>query len=254
MGVHNSDRRRTEVATRRNTLPQGNFEDPLNHYAVNRLHDLALRFVEHGFHEASRTHISFCLLVGKFGIRGVGTTARAAYAEYQICLRELLKSAEHPELAHWLIRFDSFATDGKYESATETVAARRASSGQIGMRLPFGIYEKLNSRATLGNRSWNEFVSENLDQEADSFDRAANKISANELTKDVDGVFERIGMSNVEQDSLKAWSQRVPKPLHTKLVSLAHEFGYPLSRFATYLLMKNQNQNDLHTKKQTQPG
>ena len=255
MGVHNSARGPAEVVTRRDTLPQHHYDDPLNGYAINRLLELALRFVEHDFHQPSRTHISFCLYVGKFGIRGVGVTARAAYVSYKSCLDQTLTTADHPELAHWLTRFDSFVSDRTHESAKdaqtspEEVAPRRTAPIQIGMRLPIRIYEQLSDRAVLGNNSWNEFVSEHLNKEAIRFDQAANKTSAENLTADMDSVFQASGIKNTDQDILKSWSQRVPKTLHTKLVSLAHEFGYSLSRFATYLLLKSQNYDVSNTKK-----
>lgn len=255
MGVHDSARGPTEVVARRDTLPQRERNDPLNGYAVNRLLELALRFVEHDFHQASRTHISFCIYVGKFGTRGVGVTARAAYANYKICLDQILTAADHPELAHWLTRFDTFVSDGTHESvrleqnSTEEIPLRRPASVQIGMRLPVSIYEQLSHRANLGNNSWNEFVTECLRKEANGFDHAANRVSAENLRAEIDSISQNNGILDVDQETLKPWSQRVPKPLHTKLVSLAHEFGYSLARFSTYLLLKSQSHSDLKLKK-----
>lgn len=232
------------VGRRKNGLPTTVcVQQPLGCWALNRLEHFAIELVECDFHAPSRTHISFCLWIGKFGIRGVGVTPNESLASYRMQLDATLKSAAENDLVHWLHRCDEVIAEKtgiglKPPAITNTT--KGGLSGQIGMRLPHSIYQQLARAAEQPGLSWNRFVSERLASQAKYFDEAAEMKSEQSLKDDIERVLQAtgLGLDNSPQ-SLKSWSQRVELPLNAKLLALSHEFGYSLARFAAYLLLKS---------------
>lgn len=209
---------------------------PLSAWAFKHLLRIAFERVEHGFHAPSRTHISFCLVIGKVGIRGVGATPSDAFAEYKKCAHQVLSSAEEPELAHWLVRCEKIAPPSPIRKSNSTAGGL---TGQIGMRLPVLAYERLERAAReKSQRSWNAFVASRLAQAAKTFDEMAEKKASSKIKMDIERLLQADdAKSDKHETELKSWSQRVDAPLHAKLLSLAHEFGYSVARFSIYLLL-----------------
>lgn len=215
------------------------YVDPLCNYAIHRLHTYARVLVESDFHRRSETHIFFCLIIGRQGVRGVGTSSDTAFDNYIGAVDVVLHEAKREELAYWLSRCEAVHAKGQQHVVNVTVArSRSALSGQIGIRISAKNLKRIDDQAFRNQKSRNAFVQSLLESELRMFDDRADKVSLAVLLGEIEQSLSVDDGNGGDDGRLEAWSQRVPENMQARILLAAKELKIGSAKLCRYLLTR----------------
>lgn len=200
--------------------------------------DVVLDRAERSYDENSRTHIVYCLEVGKLGVRGTGAFVDDASAEFEKNLEETLNQASEDELRNWLGKMES-----KQEVAAERggapkkrlsvvpAAANTIKIKQVGMWTSQQLHERLKREARSINVSLNAVAQRFIDSSFDRLNKDAYSVSSAEIRKRLNESDPKAKTAERDQ-----WVVRLPSKQVAQLNVFAREYGVSVPLLCTYLL------------------
>lgn len=211
------------------------------------LMDAVLDRAGRSYDENSRTHIVYCLEVGKLGVRGTGAFVDDASAEFEKNLRETLNQAGEDELRNWLVKVES-----KPEGAAERAPSRKEglsvvrpttnTTKQVGLWTSHHFHEQLKRAAQSSSLSLNALAQQLVDTIVDNLNKDSYSVSSAEIRK-------RLNESDpkAKTEQRDQWVVRLPSKQVAQLNVFAREYSVSVPQLCTYLLeegLKTQARNN----------
>ena len=193
------------------------------------LTDMALDTAQRSYDERSRTHIVFCLEIGKFGTRGIGAFADDAFADFKTRVEIELNAASLEQLTLWYEKMNN--PDASRVPVLAGLPIEVSGKKQIGLLTNKEVHDDLQAAATLAEVSQSQLAS-------DLMERIYEKLNSDAFSISRVDIRNRLKNTYKQKSSVKdmQWGVRVPTRLFTKIALFAREFDVTIPEVCTYLI------------------
>lgn len=193
---------------------------------MNRALDLAQR----SYDELSRTHIVYCLEVGKFGIRGIGAFADDAFDNFKEVLEAELNSASLEQLGFWFEKLNQAEASEMTEKPLAPVGG--SVRKQIGLVTGIEFHDLLKEVALSQEVSQSQLAGDLIETIYEELNSEAYTKSRTEIKRMLRSAYKE----TKGDDRGIQWGVRIQSRLFTKIALFAREFEVTVPEVCSYLL------------------
>lgn len=190
---------------------------------VTELKTFALRNTEATYDEKSRTHIVYCLQVGKLGTRAAGAFADEAWAEFTKQLNATIRKATIEDLKRWI---DKLQNPDKYDPSKQPPKDPDRTITKS-FRIGTDLLCRLQESSLQKGKSIDLIAADILTSGMQELNEAAERIASKRIKEEI---------STAAASETSKLTIDMNNRLHAQLLLLSKEFDLKCSDLMQYFL------------------